>query len=108
MRCPAPLLSQPAARRCTLWAAARHMLPAHRVADLALCQSTGPALHVSTRSSLIYMTCARRLKEKDNLRERLADAEDRGIPFLIFFGDQELAKARPTRSAPCCRSFCNL
>lgn len=43
-----------------------------------------------------------RLKEKDNLRERLADAEDRGIPFLIFFGDQELAKARPARAAPCC------
>ncbi len=37
---------------------------------------------------------ARRLKEKDNLRERLADAEERGIPFLAFFGDQELAKAR--------------
>ncbi len=36
---------------------------------------------------------ARRLKEKDNLRERLADAEERGIPFLAFFGDQELAKA---------------
>ncbi len=35
-----------------------------------------------------------RLKEKDNLRERLADAEERGIPFLAFFGDQELAKAR--------------
>ncbi|KAK9826491.1 hypothetical protein WJX81_005625 [Elliptochloris bilobata] len=35
------------------------------------------------------------LKEKDNLRERLADAEDRGIPFLIFFGDQELAKDPP-------------
>ncbi len=40
----------------------------------------------------------RRLKEKDNLRERLADAEDRGIPLLIFFGDQELAKARPAVS----------
>lgn len=53
-------------------------------------------------STSAHLLClARRLKEKDNLRERLADAEDRGIPFLIFFGDQELAKARPARAAFC-------
>ena len=71
-------------------------------------QGTGAALHVPTTSILLLLVVTR-LKEKDNLRERLADAEDRGIPFLIFFGDQELAKARPARAASCsCSAGCDL